>query len=68
MTRMKIVINMNLSPLWVKALEDAGYLVVSAIEQFEKYLKQGALVTLDKNRGRVRIIPIIRKEQWKKLN
>jgi len=122
---MKIVIDMNLSPLWVQLLADAGHevvhwsrigepnasdreimawarsngfivftheldfgtilastdaeapsvfqvrtqdisphnigdLVLSAIEQFEEALKEGALVTLDKKRARVRLFPLRR--------
>jgi len=122
---MKIVIDMNLSPLWVQLLTDAGHetvhwsrigapnapdreimawarsngfivfthdldfgtilastdteapsvfqvrtqdisprhigdLVLSTIKQFEEALNQGALVTLDKNRARVRVFPLRR--------
>ncbi len=39
-----------------------GNLVLSAIEQFEERLKQGALVSLDKNRARARILPLRRQE------
>ena len=125
MSRMKIVIDMNLSPLWVQLLADAGHeavhwseigapnatdreimiwarsngfivfthdldfgtilastdaeapsvfqvrtqdisphhigdLVLSAIKQFEESLKQGALVSLDKNRARARVLPLRR--------
>ena len=123
MSRMKIVIDMNLSPHWVQLLTDAGHeavhwsevgapnapdreimtwarsngfivfthdldfgailastdaespsvfqvrtqdispqhivsLVLSAIKQFEERLKQGALISLDKNRARARILPL----------
>ena len=39
-----------------------GNFVLSAIEQFEESLKQGALVSLDKNRARARILPLRRQE------
>ena len=37
-----------------------GDLVLSAIKQFEESLNQGALVTLDKNRARARVLPLRR--------
>ena len=40
-----------------------GNMVLSAIKQFEGRLKQGALVSLDKNRARARVLPILREEQ-----
>ena len=39
-----------------------GNMVLSAIEQLEETLKQGALVSLDKNRARARILPLRRKD------
>lgn len=39
-----------------------GNLVLSAIKQFEERLKQGALVSLDKNRARARVLPLRREE------
>lgn len=39
-----------------------GSLVLSAIEQFEERLKQGALVSLDKHRAKARILPLRRQE------
>ena len=127
MNRMKIVIDMNLSPLWVQLFTDAGHeavhwseigapnapdreimawarsngfivfthdldfgtilastdaespsvfqvrtqdispqhigdLVLSAIKQFKEELKQGALVSIDKNRARARVLPLRREE------
>ena len=35
-----------------------GNLVLSAIKQFEGSLKRGALVSLDKDRLRVRVLPL----------
>ena len=35
-----------------------GKIVVSALRQFEETLKQGALVTVDEKRSRVRILPL----------
>ena len=35
-----------------------GHLVVSALRQFENYLKEGALITIDQKRLRARILPI----------
>ena len=35
-----------------------GRLVVSALHQFEKHLKAGALVTVDEKKLRVRILPL----------
>ena len=40
------------------APEHLGRLVVSALHQFEKYLKAGALVTVDEKKLRVRILPL----------
>ena len=38
--------------------EHLGRLVVSALHQFEKHLKAGALVTVDEKKLRVRILPL----------
>ena len=40
------------------APQQIGNLVLSAIKQFEERLKQGALVSLDKNRARARVLPL----------
>ena len=39
-----------------------GDLVLSAIKQFKEQLKQGALVSIDKNRARARVLPLRRQE------
>lgn len=127
MNRMKIVIDMNLSPHWVQLLVKAGHeavhwsevgapnasdrdimawarsngfvvfthdldfgtilastnavspsvfqvrsqdispqhignLVLSSIKQFERSLKQGALISLDRKRARARVLPLRRDE------
>ena len=33
-------------------------LVISALTQFKDYIAQGALITIDENKSRVRILPI----------
>ncbi len=35
-------------------------LVLSALNQFEGYLEEGALVTVDEKKSRVRILPLVR--------
>jgi predicted nuclease of predicted toxin-antitoxin system len=39
-----------------------GSFVLSALEQFEERLKQGALVSLDKHRAKARILPLSMQE------
>ena len=39
-----------------------GDLVLSVITQFKEELKQGALVSIDKNRARARVLPLRRQE------
>lgn len=59
---MKVLIDMNLSPLWVQFFIDAGIEAVhwSTIgdRQCESQLEAGALITIDQARLRVRILPI----------
>ncbi len=38
--------------------EHIGLLVVSALHQFEKHLKDGAIVTIDQKKLRARILPL----------
>lgn len=38
--------------------EHLGLLVVSALHQFEKHLKDGAIVTIDQKKLRARILPL----------
>ena len=38
--------------------EHLGAIVVAAIREYESPLEQGAIVTVDESRGRVRILPI----------
>ena len=38
--------------------EHLGRLVISAIHQFEKHLEEGAIVTVDEKKSRVRILPL----------
>ena len=40
--------------------QNIGNLVLSAIKQFERSLKQGALINLDRNRARARVLPLRR--------
>jgi len=35
-----------------------SYLVVSALNQFKKYLDEGALITIDEKKFRARILPL----------
>lgn len=37
-----------------------GDIVLSALQQFELELEQGALMTIDSSRLRVRVLPIVR--------
>ena len=43
--------------------ENIGNIVISAIKQFEQMLNQGALVSLDKNRARARILPLLKEQR-----
>ncbi|MEW6079158.1 MAG: DUF5615 family PIN-like protein [Thermodesulfobacteriota bacterium] len=46
----------NISP------QHLGNLIISALQQFEQILKQGALISLDENRARARILPLNREK------
>ena len=46
---MKLLLDMNLSPTWVRFLEERG---------FEAALDQGALVSLDELTARVHVLPL----------
>ena len=43
--------------------KNIGNIVISAIKQFEQMLNQGALVSLDKNRARARILPLLKEQR-----
>jgi hypothetical protein len=47
---MKILLDMNLSPAWV-------CVVIKAIQQYGDHLLSGALISIDENKARVRILP-----------
>jgi predicted nuclease of predicted toxin-antitoxin system len=71
---MKLLIDMNLSPRWVSMLtqsgieaahwstlgepEAIGLQVVMALRQMANELDEGALLTVDANRTRLRILPL----------
>ncbi len=71
---MKLLIDMNLSPRWVSTLtqsgieaahwstlgepEAIGLQVVMALRQMANELDEGALLTVDANRTRLRILPL----------
>ena len=68
---MKLLIDMNLSPLWVEFFERNGLyavhwsriignLVLAGIAQFRDMLGQGALITLNESTARARILPLTR--------
>ena len=42
------------------SLQHIGDFILTAIKQFEEILKQGALISLDENRARARILPLNR--------
>ena len=54
---MKLLVDMNLSPPWVGLLADAGK-VVAALRQMATELNDGALLTVDPNRTRLRVLPL----------
>lgn len=47
---MKLLIDMNLSPLW---------LVVGVLRQYTTLLETGAIISVDEASARVRILPLI---------
>jgi predicted nuclease of predicted toxin-antitoxin system len=59
---MKILIDMNLSPAWVRTQNaDPQYLckvVVGILHRCQEYLDRGALISLDESTQRIRILPI----------
>jgi predicted nuclease of predicted toxin-antitoxin system len=71
---MKLLIDMNLSPLWVSYLAAAGFasvhwsqnvlpsqigqIVVRALNASRSFLESGALVTVDPFRHRIRLLPL----------
>ena len=57
---MKILIDMNLSPQWADALgpDRIGGTVLGAIKQLSEDIEKGALVTIDLNRTRLRLLPL----------
>lgn len=46
---MKLLVDMNLSPRWIELLINAGA---------DAELEQGALLTVDPNRTRLRLLPL----------
>lgn len=65
---MKLLVDMNLSPRWVHALADVtpealGNQLVAALRQMEPELLQGALLTVDSGRTRLRVLPLQRSLQ-----
>jgi len=52
----KVLVDMNLSPSWVPALENHGF---SAIHWSSVGDGQGALITIDEARLRSRILPLV---------
>lgn len=70
---MKVLIDMNLPPSWVQALEDRGFqvrtqnlspdhlidLVVRGLRQHEAALERGALISIDEQRLRARVLPLL---------
>jgi predicted nuclease of predicted toxin-antitoxin system len=54
---MKLLVDMNLSPSWVAALADSGQ-VIAALLQMALELEDGALLTIDTSRTRVRVLPL----------
>ena len=68
---MKLLIDMNLSPRWIRTLVDAGIdaehwstlgkAVVEALRQMSDLLEQAALLTVDPVRARLRALPLERK-------
>jgi predicted nuclease of predicted toxin-antitoxin system len=82
---MKLLVDMNLSPRWVKRLVEAGleashwssvgaanasdaeimafartngYVVLTALRQMAAQLEEGALLTVDPARARLRVLPL----------
>jgi hypothetical protein len=54
----KILIDMNLSPQW-SSFSPRGEAVAAAIVDHAADLERGALITLDPDKLRMRILPII---------
>ena len=77
---MKLLVDMNLSPRFVSALNDSGFSAlrpiviqiratqtnsrelintfIKALNQYEKKLNQGALLTIEEKRTRIRLLPL----------
>lgn len=62
---MKLLVDMNLSPRWIDwehIRPDAiGRYVIVALQQMAAELDDGALLTIDPNRTRLRILPLLPK-------
>lgn len=58
---MKPLIDMNLSPDWVRVLGEKGFeaLHQTMLNQFAEYLEKGALISIDEARSSVHILPLI---------
>jgi predicted nuclease of predicted toxin-antitoxin system len=67
----KLIIDMNLSPNWVPLFQAAGHQAqhwsaignanasdLGILTQFERELTNGALVSVDTTRARVKVLPI----------
>ncbi|RKU09830.1 hypothetical protein C6501_14645 [Candidatus Poribacteria bacterium] len=56
---MKVLIDMNLSMKWVSVFEQykLGSWLVKILQQHEETLENGALLTVDENRTRIRVLP-----------
>jgi hypothetical protein len=59
---MKILLDMNLSPSWVRFLvpDAIGRDVVRVLTMRAQAISEGAIVTIDKFKSRVRVLPIRR--------
>jgi predicted nuclease of predicted toxin-antitoxin system len=60
----KLLLDMNLSPRWVALLTEAGIgaKVIMALRQTRSELKAGAILTVEVNRMRLRILPLTDRE------
>jgi predicted nuclease of predicted toxin-antitoxin system len=55
---MNLVVDMNLSPDWVPVLQRAGHFAVHWLPVGSP--RAGALISVDENRSRVRLLPLQR--------
>ena len=61
---MKSLVDMNLSPRWISVLADSDIEATHwALRQMAAELEEGALLTVDPNRTRLRLLPLQKDKQ-----